>query len=398
MLFGIALIYTTEFFHRNEFRMYKSIVRSSDFLKKNIPTYLSTLESSFSVILDSSKEFIDSAKNQIFLQNLQLTREISDSFGKIKIGFLKLQEIRDIVLLKNMRDTQVNDTNDTESYWDKIIKYFKFNSYKKNQNKNLSLDELEGDTTHNMNNLNDTIFLVTEVQKLVSVFNANYQDQIQVHISIQPDINVIFSNKIFFISALSNFLHNSFQNIKRKIRLSNKDIQEIVIYFRIEDSSLNKSYTSMKQIRVDIFDTGSLNNTSSSPNLIMIWNQLSKMFGITQSFSLGTINHHIFKNNATLFLPFRQHPMLLSVKRELLCKTIFRISKTYEEILRLRVGYNKKDHVWKDSLTDHSKIENSSILVVIFVEMDDLLVKSSRRYYYYSEEWDIADIVTFKKF
>ena len=87
MLFGIALIYTTEFFHRNEFRMYKSIVRSSDFLKKNIPTYLSALESSFSVILDSSKEFIDSAKNQIFLQNLQLTREISDSFGKIKIGF-----------------------------------------------------------------------------------------------------------------------------------------------------------------------------------------------------------------------------------------------------------------------------------------------------------------------
>ena len=299
-----------------------------------------------------------------------------------------------------MCDTQVNDTKDTdtESYWDKIIKYFKFNSNKKNQNKNLSLDELEGDTNHNMNNLNDTIFLVSEVQKLVSVFNANYQDQIQVHISIQPDINVIFSNKLFCISALSNFLHYSFQNIKRKIRLSNKDIQEIVIYFRIEDSSLNKSYTSMKQIRVDIFDTGSFNSTSSSPNLIIIWNQLSKMFGITQSFSLGTINYHIFKNNATLFLPFRLHPMLLSVKRELLCKNIFRISKTYEEILRLRVGYNKKDHVWKDSLTDHSKIENSNILVVIFDEMDDLLVKSSRRYYYYSEEWDIADIVTFKKF
>ena len=282
IIFGTMLIYTTEFFHRNEFRMHKNIIRSSEFMEKNIPQYLATLESSISVILDSSKEFIDSAKNQIFLQNLQLTREISDSFGKIKIGFLKLQEIRDIILLKKMCDTKVVvKAKGKESCCNRFFNCFNRTMKTKN------ILKVEETITNNTNNMNDTIFLVREVQKLVSVFNANYHDQIQVYILVQPDINVIFSNKLFCISAISNFLYNSFQNIKRKLRLFNKDIQEIVMYFRTEKSSINKSYISTKQIRVDIFDTGYRSNSLSRSFPIMIWSQLSEEFGISQSFSFG---------------------------------------------------------------------------------------------------------------
>jgi hypothetical protein len=142
-------------------------------------------------------------------QNLQLTEDISNNFGNYNMGFVKLQEIRDIILLKKFSDSKVTEV---KTYDD--ITNFKWLQNALSWQFNKNCQEGVRDTI----DLSDTIYLVNETQRLVSVFNANCHDHIQVFMSIQPELTIIFSNKLFLMSAISNFLYNSFQNVKRKIR------------------------------------------------------------------------------------------------------------------------------------------------------------------------------------
>lgn len=137
-----------------------------------------------------------------------MTEDISNSFGNYNIGFVKLQEIRDIILLKNFSDSKASQVlNNDDDFW-QWLKNAIYESFAKYRNKGI-VDTI---------NLSDTLYLVNETQRLVSVFNANFHEQIQVFMSIEPELTIIFSNKLFSMSAISNFLYNSFQNVKRKVR------------------------------------------------------------------------------------------------------------------------------------------------------------------------------------
>ena len=51
-------------------------------------------------------------------------------------------------------------------------------------------------------------------------------------------------------------------------------MQEIVIFMRIENMILSKSFTSTKQIRVDFVDTGNAEKTKTKLFPSMIWTQV----------------------------------------------------------------------------------------------------------------------------
>lgn len=217
----MALIYSAELLHRNEFKQYKQHLKSSEFIERKMPIYLNALEHSFSKIIgtnfpiitsntnqiitytDSSLVFLQSSKNQIYVQNLQITEDISNSFFLFNVGFVKLQEMRNIILLKKSCDSKVTRDGQVTSFFQWL------KSSQKIQNDHLKTADVS-----------DTIYLINETQKLVEVFNSNFHDKIIVHMLIQPELTIIFSNRLFAISAISNFLDNSFQNVKRKIRYS----------------------------------------------------------------------------------------------------------------------------------------------------------------------------------
>lgn len=162
--------------------------------------------------------FIQSSKNQIYVQNLQITEDISNSFFLFNVGFVKLQEMRNIILLKKTCDSKQVDVIKGQ-----VTSFFQW--FKSNQN--VQNDHLK------TADVSDTIYLINETQKLVEVFNSNFHDKIIVHMLIQPELTIIFSNRLFAISAISNFLYNSFQNVKRKIRYSTLNTETLLFLILI---------------------------------------------------------------------------------------------------------------------------------------------------------------------
>lgn len=186
------------------------------------------------------------------------------------MGYIKLHEMRDIILLKKFWDSksvEVKQDDDTPSYIQSVSQWLKLKFPRQLKSKERVIHQ---DNT----NISDTVYLVNETQKLVSVFNANFHDQIQVYMSIEPELTIIFSNGLFVKSAISNFLYNSFSNVKRKIRFNRNDTQEIIIFIRIINSTKCKSFTSKKLIRVDFIDTGTIEKNKAKIFPSNIWNQV----------------------------------------------------------------------------------------------------------------------------
>ena len=220
-------------------------------------------------VLDSSLIFIGSSKNQIYLQSLQLTEDISNSFFYFNMGFVKLYEMRDIILLKKFCDSksvEVKQDDDTPSYF----QWLKLKLQRRNKSKDRVIYQDNA-------NISDTVYLVNETQKLVSVFNANFHDQIKVYMSIEPELTIIFSNALFVKSAISNFLYNSFSNVKRKIRFNRNDTQEIIVFTRIVNTTERNSFTSKKLIRIDFIDTGTIEKNKAKHFPSSIWNQVNSI-------------------------------------------------------------------------------------------------------------------------
>jgi len=189
------------------------------------------------------------------------------------MGYIKLHEMRDIVLLKKFWDSksvEVKQDDDTPSYIQSVSQWLKLKFQRQLKSKERVIDQDNA-------NISDTIYLVNETQKLVSVFNANFHDQIQVYMSIEPELTIIFSNALFVKSAISNFLYNSFSNVKRKIRFNRNDTQEIIIFIRIINSTTCKSFTSKKLIRVDFIDTGTVEKNKAKIFPSNIWNQVRNL-------------------------------------------------------------------------------------------------------------------------
>jgi hypothetical protein len=190
------------------------------------------------------------------------------------MGYIKLHEMRDIILLKKFWDSksvEVKQDDDTPSYIQLISQWLKSMESMKLQRQLKTKERV----IHQDNaNISDTVYLVNETQKLVSVFNANFHDQIQVYMSIEPELTIIFSNALFVMAAISNFLYNSFSNVKRKIRFNRNDTQEIIIFIRIINSTQCESFTSKKMIRVDFIDTGTIEKNKAKIFPSNIWNQV----------------------------------------------------------------------------------------------------------------------------
>lgn len=59
----MALIYSAELLHRNEFKKYKQHLKSSEFIERKMPIYLNALEHSFSKIIGITFPIITSNTN-----------------------------------------------------------------------------------------------------------------------------------------------------------------------------------------------------------------------------------------------------------------------------------------------------------------------------------------------
>jgi len=279
------------------------------------------------------------------------------------------------------KSVEVKQDDDTPSY----IQWLKLKLQRRSKSKDRVFHEDNA-------NISDTVYLVNETQKLVSVFNANFHDQIQVYMSIEPELTIIFSNALFVKSAISNFLYNSFSNVKRKIRFNRNDTQEIIIFIRIINSTQCKSFTSKKLIRVDFIDTGTVEKNKPKIFPSNIWNQVSQLFGISDMCSSRSINNDLYKNISTLYLPFRFHPLMVSVKKEYLRSSIFRISKSRNEILKLRASYNMNDHMLKERMINYSKIDGKkSVLIVCLDEVEEVTLNRTRTEFY-TTLFNVVDI------
>lgn len=107
------------------------------------------------------------------------------------------------------------------------------------------------------------------------------------------------------------------------------------------------------------------------------------------------------------------HPVMVRVKQDFLRTDIFRISKSRDEILRLRASYNMNDHLLKKRLTDCSKIDGKYKVLIISLEeievyiiytdffssiiilpKDITLSHTSKEFY--TQQWNTVDMTEFK--
>ena len=83
---------------------------------------------------------------------------------------------------------------------------------------------------------------------------------------------------------------------------------------------------------------------------------------------------------------------MVSVKKEYLRSSVFRISKSRNEILKLRASYNTNDHMLKERMINYSKIDGKkSVLIVCLDEIEEVTLNRTRTEFYTSH-FNIVDI------
>lgn len=83
---------------------------------------------------------------------------------------------------------------------------------------------------------------------------------------------------------------------------------------------------------------------------------------------------------------------MVAVKKEYLRSSIFRISKSRNEILKLRASYNIKDHMLKERMINYSKIDGKkSVLIVCLDEVEEIILNRTRTEFY-TTQFNTVDI------
>ena len=87
---------------------------------------------------------------------------------------------------------------------------------------------------------------------------------------------------------------------------------------------------------------------------------------------------------------------MAAVKKEYLRSSIFRISKSRNEILKLRASYNMKDHMLKERMINYSKIDGKkSVLIVCLDEVEEVTLNRTRTEFY-TTQFNTVDITELK--